>query len=175
VNCRACSHPDRDAIDRQIVAGTPLRAIAASSDLSLGGLVRHKQCIRKLLNQAMESDRGERAERGSALHDRVEKLVGEAEQVLAKAKAKDDFRGAVGALGAAAKLLDLLGRVSGELQSANSGGIHLTKITNVNVTNYDNDRDFAAMVGEATRGFDVRELMRLKAIAESAVATLIAS
>jgi hypothetical protein len=123
----------------------------------------------------MESDRGERAERGSALHDRVEKLVGEAEQVLAKAKAKDDFRGAVGALGAAAKLLDLLGRVSGELQSANSGGIHLTKITNVNVTNYDNDRDFAAMVGEATRGFDVRELMRLKAIAESAVAPLIAS
>jgi hypothetical protein len=37
----------------------------------------------------------------------------------------------------------------------------------VNITNYDNDADFAAMVGEATHGFDPAELARLKSIAES--------
>lgn len=166
MNCRACAHPRRDEIDRQIIAGVPLRVIVAESGLSLGGLVRHKDCIKDALATAMEAARAEGAARGSALYDRVEKLVGAAEEVLAKAKAKEDFRGANGALGAAAKLLDLLGRVSGELQSANAGGIHLTKITNVNVTNnYGDDRELAELVSEATAGFNPSVIERFKQLA----------
>jgi len=109
------------------------------------------------------------AARGSALYNRVEKLVGEAEQILAAAKAKDDFRGANGALGAAAKLLDLLGRASGELQGANAGGIHLTKITNVNVTNYGDDRELAELLREATCDWNPAVVERFKQLAGCSV------
>jgi len=163
--CKLDRHPNRDELDRQMVNGVSYRSICATFGTTLGTLNRHKQCIKELLNQAMVKGQGERAERGSALYDRVERLVTAAEEVLASARARGDFRGATGALGAAAKLLDLLGRASGELQSANAGGIHLTKITNVNVTNYDNDIDFARMISEATRGFDPREIARLRALA----------
>jgi hypothetical protein len=167
MGCKLDHHPNRDAIDHQIVAGVPLRQICATFNTSLGVVHRHKtDCIKKLLSQAMQHEQGERAERGSALLDRVEKLVTSAEEILEAAKTKNDFRGANGALGAAAKLLDLLGRLSGELQSANAGGLHLTmnRVTNNTIVAVDNDADFAAMIGEATKGFSVDELMRLKAL-----------
>jgi len=103
------------------------------------------------------------SEHGSALLDRVLRLADEAEKILALRKERNDFRGANGALGAAAKLLDLCGRLSGELQSANAGGTqHLTVIpvASINIINVDNDADFAAMIGEVTKGFSVDELMR---------------
>jgi hypothetical protein len=163
--CKLDRHPNRDELDRQMVNGVSYRSICATFGTTLGTLNRHKQCIKELLNQAMVKGQGERAERGSTLYDRVEKLVGEAEQILAKAKAKDDFRGANGALGAAAKLLDLLGRASGELQSANAGGIHLTQIRVTNtVNNYGDDREIAELVAEATRNFDPTEIARLQAL-----------
>jgi len=166
--CKLDRHPRRDELDRQIINGVNYRSICATFNTTLGTVHRHKQCIKELLNEAEAKGAGERAERGSALYNRVEKLVREAEEILAAAKAKNDFRGANGALGAAAKLLDLLGRASGELQSANAGGLHLTlnRVTNNTIINYNDDADFARMIGEATRGFDVCELMRLKAIAE---------
>jgi len=103
-------------------------------------------------------------EHGSALRDRVVRLVDEAEQILATAKAREDFRGANGALGAACKLLDLCARLSGELQVPNSGGIHLTKITNVNVTHSD-DKELAVLVQEATDNWNPAVVEHLKALA----------
>lgn len=130
--------------------------------MSLGAICRHRKHVKEMIQAYSPA---EAHERGGALYNRVERLVGEAEQILAAAKAKEDFRGANGALGAAAKLLDLLGRASGELQSANAGGIHLTRITNVNVTaNYD-DRELAELVSEATAGFNPVVIERFKQLA----------
>jgi hypothetical protein len=46
-------------------------------------------------------------------------------------------------------------------------GLHLTlndRVTNTTINNFDNAADFAATVGEATKGFSVDELLRLKAL-----------
>lgn len=162
--CKLDRHPRRHEIDQLLVNGTPIRTICATFNVTVGTVHRHKTCIKELLSQAMRTDQGERAERGSALYDRVEKLVAAAEEILVAAKAKNDFRGANGALGAAAKLLDLLGRVSGELQSANACGIHLTKITNVNVTSYGDDQEIAELVREATDNWNPGVIEHLKAL-----------
>jgi hypothetical protein len=92
--------------------------------------------------------------------------VAAAEGIVEVARAKDDFRGANGALGAAAKLLDLFGRLSGELQSANSP-LHLTlnRVTNTTIYNYGDDTELAVLVQEATLGFDPSEIERLKKLA----------
>jgi hypothetical protein len=172
MNCSACLHRDRDQLDAQLVQGVPYRTIANTFDLSLGAISRHKHHVQEMI-QARTTE--ETAAHGSALLDRVTKLVGEAEEILKAAKEKNDFRGANGALGAAAKLLDLLGRLSGELHQANAagGGLHLHKhVTNVNIGHdYTNDVEFAQMISEATRGFDPREIERLKTIVHNERAT----
>lgn len=40
--CLACRHPDRDAIDRDLLAGVPKRSIAARYGLSAGSAQRHR-------------------------------------------------------------------------------------------------------------------------------------
>jgi hypothetical protein len=168
MRCKLDHHPNRDEIDRQIVSGVPLRSICASFNIALTTIHRHKDCIKEVLSQAMQHEQGEREERGSLLVDRVTKLAGEAEELVAIAKAEKNYRGATSALVAACKLLDLVGRLSGELQQANAagGGLHLTmnRVTNNTIVAVDNDADFAAMIGEATKGFDHGELDRLKAL-----------
>jgi hypothetical protein len=167
--CKACVHPSRDQIDRRLIDGTPLRDIAASTGLSLGGLSRHRTHLRQTLGLALK-ERGddERAENGSDLLQRVQKLVGEAEEILATAKSNGNLRAATSAICAAVRVLELVGRLDGSLAQPNTPGLHLTlNKTTINVTNYDDDIDFAQMIGEATRGFDVTELLRLKAIAEN--------
>jgi hypothetical protein len=166
MNCRPCFHPSRHEIDRQIVAGVPLRSIARSFGVSLGAVHRHKEHVKEALAAARQSREKDDAKHGSALYERVEKLVSEAEEILAAAKAKNDFRGANGALGAAAKLLDLLGRVSGELQSANAGGIHLSLTSNRVTVNTapGSDAELAELLAEATDDFDPVVIERFKAL-----------
>jgi hypothetical protein len=167
MNCAGCLHRNRDQLDAQLIQGIPYRTISETFHLSLGAVSRHRKHVREMIQARGES---ETAAHGSALYDRVEKLVGEAEAILEAAKAKKDFRGANGALGAACKLLDLLGRASGQLQAANAGGIHLTlnqRVTNTVINNYDMDVEFAMLVSEATRNFDPVEIGRLKALADS--------
>ena len=77
----------------------------------------------------------QREEHSGVLVSRVEKLAAAAEEILAMAKADKNLNAATGAINAATRLLELVGRPSGELQSANAGGIHLTmnKISNSTV------------------------------------------
>jgi hypothetical protein len=163
--CKFCFHPQRDAIDRQYVGGVPLRTIVRTFGGSLGGAHRHKEHVKELLRARTDV---ETAEHGNELLNRVETLFTQTEEILATCKAEKDFRGAVSAVGALTRILELLARLRGELQQPNAGGIHLTlnRVTNTTL-NYDADPDFASMIGEATKGFSVDELMRLKRLAES--------
>jgi hypothetical protein len=121
--CRACHDPRRNEIDRLIISGRPLRAISADVGIGLGSLCRHKQHIKELLGATLETRTPSESERhASALLQRVLRLADEAENVLRSARARSDFRGANGALGASAKLLDLCGRLSGELTSSHTPG-----------------------------------------------------
>jgi hypothetical protein len=167
MQCRACKHPDRVAIDQQIVAGSPLRSIAAATGLSLGGLVRHKQCIKTALAQAIEAGRAERASQGSDLLDRVQRLADEAIGILETAKASKDLKAGTAAICAAVRCLELCGRLDGSLASPTSPGLHLTlnRVTNNTIINYNDDVDFARMISEATRGFDPNEISRLQQLA----------
>ena len=169
-SCKACIHPDRASIDHQIVNGVPFRTIAATYSLSLGGLSRHRDHVRELLVEAMQARAGERAELGSNLTNRVEKLLGVAEEILTTAKSEKNLTAATGAINACTRLLELCGRLSGELQ-APGAGIHFHATKNVtNIVNIRNDDiEVAVLIAEATKGFDPSEIQRLKMLAETAV------
>jgi len=168
VNCKPCFHPKRDQIDRQIVAGTPYRTIAASTGLSLGSLSRHKVHVQQTLGDAIRARESERTEHGSKLLNRVTKLVDEAESLLVIAKSKENIVGATSAINAACRLLELCGRLSGGLATRNTPGIHLnfTRNETTTINNYGDDTEIAVLVAEATNQFDPLVIARLRALAE---------
>ena len=160
--CKGCVHPDRAVIDQQIVAGVDFRTLAATYHLFLGGLSRHREHVKQLLAESMRVQEGERAERGSALMVRVEKLLDDAEEILSTAKSKQNLTAATGAINACTRLLELCGRLSGELQ-APGAGIHFHSTRNVtNVVNINDDTEIAQMFAEFTRNFHPDEIERLK-------------
>ena len=62
--CTICRHPEREAIDRALVAGTPLRKIAEHySDTSITALFRHKSDhLPPYLTKAREAQEAARAD-----------------------------------------------------------------------------------------------------------------
>lgn len=168
MRCKACDHPNVTTINQQIVAGATLRALVASTGVSLGVLSRHRGHIKDLLRESIAREQGERAVHGRSLLNRVEELVDEAQDIVRLAKADKKYAAASNALNSVGRSLELIGKLTGEIAlPTNAPGFHLTlnRVTNTIINNYDTDVDFAVMIGEATRGFDVNELKRLQAIA----------
>ncbi len=109
----------------------------------------------------MCSQAAESAEHGGDLLKRVGRLADAAEEILAEARTNKSFGAATSALNAACRLLELCGRLSGELQ-APGAGIQVNFTSNkVTVNNFSDDVDFAQMVGEATMGFSIDELCEI--------------
>jgi hypothetical protein len=168
VPCKVCSHPQRIAIDRQIVNGRPLRALVASFGISLGALHRHKNThLKEALAEAMRSRASENEEHGTDLLQRVRKLASEAEEILATAKTAGNLKAATSAICACVRVLELTGRLDGSLAQPNTPGLHLhLNKTTINVGSYDDDNELSLLIGEATRNFDPVEIQRLKILAE---------
>ena len=171
--CRPCFHRNRQRIDQQIVDGVPYRVILAENPgLSLGALSRHRSHIKEALGDAARLRAAERAENGHALLDRAEKLLSEAQEVLATAKSTQNLKAANNAIIACVKVLTLIGHASGELTP--NGGVHvmMNNRTTINTVNLrvDDDEEAAEAVAILTRGFDLDEIERLKKLAQEAEA-----
>jgi hypothetical protein len=165
MDCKPCTHPRRDEIDRNLIHGRPLRAIAAEYGCSLGGLSRHTKHVREVIRERIT---GEREERAGALLNRVEEVLEQAKVLVDVAKAQNNVRAANGSLRTILACLELIGKLTGELVPPNVSGIHLTSIIRVG-NNYapDDDKELAKLVGEATGGFSIHEFNRLKLLVTS--------
>lgn len=93
--CRACKSPDRQAIDKALVAGEPLRTIADQWSVSKTALIRHKPHVATAIVKAGEK-REERL--GDNLIDGMSRIQRKLWEILAKMEASGDHRGEVVAL-----------------------------------------------------------------------------
>ena len=93
--CRACSSPNRNAIDQAIVLGEPLRNIAKRVSISPAALLRHKTHASQALVKASER---RDISIGESVMARLEKLYQRAEQILNEAERSGDGRLAVASL-----------------------------------------------------------------------------
>lgn len=171
-HCKYCFDPRRDEIDAQFIHAIPLRSIVRSFGGSLGAASRHRQHVRDLLRARSESERTELGgQLGGQLVERCERLIDTTEKILATATSKADLRAATSAVAALTRLLELLGRMTGEIQSANSGGIYLNLTSNRTMIKYgpDDDVELAQLVSEATNNFNPNELARLQRLVATPV------
>ena len=126
--CTICTHPERDEIEKQLVARKPFRRIAKRFETSDTSLFRHaKNHLPGVLLKAREVREVLHAdgllEQVRGLCERTETLFAEVEDILAKAKQSNDLRIALAAVHSAVAVAReargnaiLLGQLTHKLQ-----------------------------------------------------------
>jgi len=111
--CTICCHREREAIDADLVAGVPLRRIAAQSGTSTGALQRHRCHVAAGVVRAAETCEHER---GTSLLEKIRSMEGEARRLGAKAEQEGDLRAALLALRELGRAFELQGRLLGSFE-----------------------------------------------------------
>ncbi len=114
--CLACSSPEREAIDRALVAREPLRNIAKRVSLSPAGLLRHKNHVAHTIGKA-QTQREER--QGETLLDEMRRVQRKAWELLSKTESDGDHRGSIVALREVRECLESLGEMLAKADAAN--------------------------------------------------------
>jgi hypothetical protein len=111
--CTICHHREREKIDADLVAGVPLRRIAAQSGTSTGALQRHRCHIAAEVVHAAETCEHER---GTSLLEKINAMEAEAQRLGKKAEQEGDLRAALLALRELGRAFELQGRLLGAFQ-----------------------------------------------------------
>ena len=174
-SCSICKHVERQAIEEAFLRnGQSLRVIAERHGVSAWALHRHKSHVAVAVMAAAKRERnaGEIVA-GNSLLMRVEEVLTEVRDIAHAAKKAKDWSAATAALRELRNCLQLIGRVSGELQQQPTAGeLHLHRHQHVHLasetqTPHELDRQIAESVAEATDNFNPQEIERLKQLVES--------
>jgi hypothetical protein len=111
--CTICRHSQRAAIDADLVAGVPLRRIAAHSGTSTGALQRHRCHVAAAVVRASETCE---IDRGASLLEKIHAMEAEAQRLGKKAESEGDLRAALLALRELGRAFELQGRLLGAFQ-----------------------------------------------------------
>lgn len=111
--CTICNHENRDAIEEDLITGTAYRNISKRFGVSTAAVYRHKQHVIEAVTEAREA-RG--VARADGLLLQVQELQKQALSILGEAQEAADFRAALAAIREARGCLELLGKLTGELQ-----------------------------------------------------------
>jgi hypothetical protein len=128
MTCTICNGPDREAIDKALVAGTPYRHIASQYGTSTGALQRHKK---EHLPQALvKAKEVQEISHGDALVAQMADLNKRTLQILENAEKDKDSQTAVRPIREIRGNLELSGKMLGELgkQKTESKHLHLHNI-----------------------------------------------
>jgi transposase len=114
--CLACSSPEREAIDKALVAGEPFRNIAKRVSISPAGLLRHRNHVANAIGKA----RAQHEERlGETLLDEMRRVQRKAWELLARTESVGDHRGSIVALREVRECLESLGEMLAKADAAN--------------------------------------------------------
>jgi hypothetical protein len=86
--CLACSNSEREAIDKALVAGEPLRNIAKRVSISPAALFRHRSHVAGTIAKAQER-REEKL--GDTIFDEIRRLQGKAFELLGKMESEGEY------------------------------------------------------------------------------------
>ena len=114
--CTICTHDEREAIDKALVARETFRHIAARFSVSTSALVRH--CDDHLPTDLLKAKDAADVANADALLAQVCDLRDKALGVLTKAENTDDLRCAVAAIREARGCVELLAKLAGQISDA---------------------------------------------------------
>jgi hypothetical protein len=116
--CLACSSPEREAIDKALVAGESFRNIAERVSISSAALFRHKNHVANAIRKA-EAQHEERL--GETLLDEMRRVQRKAWELLARTESDGDHRGSIVALREVRECLESLGEMLANANTVSGG------------------------------------------------------
>jgi hypothetical protein len=122
--CTVCGHLERHAIDEVLVTGAPYRSVAKQFELSESAVYRHK--TEHLPVHLLKAREVEEAARADNLLEQVRTLQAHSLGILDRAEKAGDLRTALAAISQARGNLELLAKLSGELQQEGTVNLHLS-------------------------------------------------
>jgi len=122
--CTICTHPDREAIDRDLVSGEALRGLSALYRVSEDALMRHNAA--HIASSLIVAQQAVAVTHADDLLSQVRNLQTKALSILATAEKAGDLRTALIAIRTARENLELLASLLGKLQQTPTVNIVLT-------------------------------------------------
>jgi hypothetical protein len=116
--CLACSSPERETIDKALVAGEPFRNIAERVSISPAALFRHKNHVANAICKA-QAQHEERL--GETLLDEMRRVQRKAWELLARTESEGDHRGSIVALREVRECWESLGEILENADEASGG------------------------------------------------------
>jgi transposase len=116
--CLACSSPEREAIDKALVARESFRNIAKRVSISPAGLLRHRNHVANAIGKA-QAEREECL--GETLLDEMRRVQRKAWELLARTESEGDHRGSIVALREVRECLESLGEMLAKADTASGG------------------------------------------------------
>lgn len=111
--CSCCTHPNREMIDRALIAGTSLRDIAGQYAVSKSAVERHK--ADHLLEIMVKSEEARQVAHADDLLREANRLYAVATTVMEAGQKSKDYGLVLKGVGAAGRVLTLLGELLGEI------------------------------------------------------------
>ena len=114
--CLACSSPERETIDKALVAREPLRNISKRVSISPAGLLRHRSHVASAIRKAHDQDEGRL---GEIMLDEMRRVHRKAWELLARTESEGDHRGSIVALREVRECLESLGEMLAKADAVN--------------------------------------------------------
>ena len=122
--CRTCMHPERDAIDRALVTGTPLRTLEERYGISRSSLARHKDnCLAQTVQRAAEEREAADLEHGGDLMRAWESYKSEVDRILTEHS--DDPRIVLQAVSRGTRLFETRAKLEGRYTDGTTVNVSL--------------------------------------------------
>jgi hypothetical protein len=116
--CTICHHSQREAIERAILAGVPIRIISDQYGISLGAINRHKEGhMVETLAKARDNQMIVEESRGTDLLAVTMNLLQESQDITSEARGAGDLKTALMGIGKTADIINLLVRVAAEMKA----------------------------------------------------------
>jgi hypothetical protein len=110
--CRLCIHEERREVDHALLRGDSYRTVAQRFAVSRDAVVRHRRHLPATLAHAREA---KEVVHGDSLVQQLRELTAEAQRLKGKAEEAGDYRTALAAVRELCRIVELVARLSGEL------------------------------------------------------------
>jgi hypothetical protein len=121
--CSLCIHDKREQIEQALLCGDSYRVVAQRFAISRDAVARHRHHLPTALARASEL---KEISHGDSLLAQLRELTSEAQRLKATAEKEGDIRAALAAVRELCRIVELVAKLSGELDSHSE-----TKILNV--------------------------------------------
>ncbi len=115
--CTICTHPNREAIDQELLAGTSYRTVGKQHSVGVSAVFRHRRDhLTELMAQAVQARGVQELGYGDDLLGQLEFLNGKTLKILDEAEATGDRRGALAAIREARSTIELNAKLCGQIR-----------------------------------------------------------